>query len=277
MRSERILLLAAMVAAPLLLAALAGCGSDTGDEDTTPPPPPTMRLKGCDEGLEWPETGIDAEAGGQGIRVEWTQLERPADLAGFQVWRSLHPDSTFEPLDLDPGRFLEGNPAWFAWVDADPELRPETWWGPRAWYLVRAVDEAGNLSAPSDTASYRLWAAPRVVPDWVSVDEGVLEVQWQFQYADLFVFGFRGFRLLIADPAGLEPVWTREIRLGLEPTMTEFVDLAQAGLAPGDWQLRIDTLVDAVEELDPLGVDVPSNPDGCALTGSESNWISFIF
>lgn len=261
-----------------LLAGLGGCGTDSGDVDVTPPGAPSMRVKHCvGDGLEFPEEGVDAEAGGQGIRVEWELAERPADLLGFQIYRSLHPDSVFEALDVDPARFLEGQPAWFSWVDADEGLRPENWWGPRAWYLVRAIDDSGNLGQSSDTTSYRLWAAPRVVADWVQVEEGLLQVQWQFQYADLFVYGFRGFRIAIAEPAGLEPAWTREILLGLEPTMTETIDLEAAGLAHGNWRLRIDTIVADVESLDPLGIQVPSNPNGCALSGSESNWISFIF
>jgi hypothetical protein len=262
----------------LLAVVLFGCGEDTDDEDVQPPPPPALRIKFCDgSGLEFPEQGIDAEAGGQGIRIEWEQPERPADLAGFEIWRSLDLDSGFVRLDLDPERFLEGNPQWFGWLDTAPELRPEFWWGPRAWYRITALDRAGNRSQPSDTTSYRLWASPRLIPDWVQLEEDLLQVQWQFQWADLFVYGFRGFRLIIAAQGTELPFWTREILLGLEPTMSESIDLAAIGLPAGNWRLRVDTMVAPVEELDPLGPASPSNPDGCALSGSESNWISFTY
>jgi len=266
---------AALAAVALWL--LAGCGEDTGDEDRTPPPAPAMRAKACDSGLEFPEEGIDAEAGGQGIRLEWTLAERPADLAGFEIWRGEHPDSVFALLDVDPERFLEGDPEWYGWVDTDPALRPEFWWGPRAWYAVTALDGSGNRSQPSDTTTYRLWAAPRLVPDWVDVAGDTLTVQWQFQYADLFVYGFRGFRLTVSPLDASLAAWSREILLGLESTMVEMVDLATTGLARGDWRLRVDTVVAPNDDLDPWGLDPRSNPDGCALSGSESNWISFTY
>jgi len=264
--------------APLAALLLIACGEDSGDEDRTPPPAPAMRAVNCDgEAGTAVETGVDADgAAGFGIRLEWDMAEEPDDLAGFQVYRSEHPDSAYLALELDPERFLEGRPAFYHHVDLDPAVRATTFWGPRFWYYVRAVDRDGNLSAPSDTVTYRLWAAPRIQAGQARVEDDTLTVDWQFEFVDLFQLGFRGFRLLVADPQGV-PLHREEVRLNLEPQMRLSLPLAPLGLGAGDYQVRVDTIIERVAQVDSLLVDVRSNPRECPLSGSESFWISVTF
>lgn len=262
----------------IVLLGLLSCGEDSGDEDRTPPPAPAMRAVHCQEdGIVLPETGVDADgSSGSGIRLEWDMAAEPEDLAGFLVFRAGHPDSTFHELALDPERFLEGRPDYYHHVDLDPAVRATTFWGSRFWYYVRAVDRDGNLSAPSDTVSYRLWATPRVFEDQVRVLDDTLRVDWQYEYVDLFQLGFRGFRLLVVDSQG-SLRWSRDILLNLEMQMRAEVPVSQLGFPAGTYQLRIDTLIDRVPQVDSLLVEVPSNPEDCPLSGSESYWISFTF
>lgn len=262
----------------LLIPLLSGCGEDSGDEDRTPPPAPAMRLKSCgDPASVWPETGVDAEtSGGQGVRLEWDMAEEPEDLIGFQVFRTWHPDSAYQRLELDEERFLEGRPPYYTYLDLDPDLGPSFQWGDRAWWFVRAVDRYGNVSAPSDTVSYRLWAAPRVLGGQVGVSMDTLRVSWQYEFVDMFALGFRGFRVIVADEQGAVEA-ARELQLNLEPQMTAAWGVAELGLNPGSHRLRIDTIIETVAQIDSVYVPVSSNPSWCTLAGSESNWISFTF
>ncbi len=261
----------------LLLVFLA-CGEDSGDEDRTAPPAPRMRDLNCVEtGAVLPETGVDADgSAGFGIRLEWDMAEEPADLNGFLVYRAPHPDSLFAELPLDPERFLEGRPDYYHFVDQDPVVRPTSFWGERFWYYVRAIDGDGNASAPSDTVTYRLWASPRVLESQVAVQDDTLHVAWQYEFVDYFALGFRGFRVLVADPAGTL-VWSEDVLFNLEPQMSAAWPVTELGLAPGSYSLRIDTVIDRVAQVDSLLVEVPSNPNDCPLSGSESYWISFTF
>lgn len=261
-----------------VLSLLLSCGKDSGDEDLRPPPAPRMLVKNCPGSAEsWPERGVDAEPGNLGIRLEWELPDRPSDLAGFEIYRAEHPDSSFLLLPEDPERFLDGNPASFFFVDTDLEVQPSSHWGDRFWYLVRALDDSGNRSQPSDTVTYRLWEMPRIQPGWVQQLGDTLRLNWQFQYADFHVFGFRGFEILIAA-AGLDELLLREeVLLGLEPSMTVDLFPAERGLVSGDYRLRIDTRIQQNDNLDSLLVEIGSNPEGCPLSGSESNWISFTF
>jgi hypothetical protein len=264
---------------PALLVLLClACGEDSGDEDRTAPPAPRMRLKSCgDPAAVWPESGVDADASsGQGVRLEWDMDVEPEDLAAFQIFRAWHPDSAYERLLLDEERFLEGHPPYYLFIDLDPGLRPTYHVGNRAWYYVKAMDGDGNTSAPSDTVSYRLWAAPRIFESQVRVQSDTLQVEWQYEFVDMFQVGFRGFTLLITDEQGnLEA--TREIRLNLEPAMRARYAVGDLGLSPGSHRLRVDTIIETVAQIDSVYVHVASNPAWCTLAGSESNWISFTF
>jgi hypothetical protein len=141
---------------------------------------------------------------------------------------------------------------------------------------VRALDQDGNLSAPSDTVTYRLWAAPRVFQSQVTVNNDTLHVAWQYEFVDLFQIGFRGFRLLVATEQG-QVAWSADLLSGLELQMSVDYSSSEMGLTPGNYRLRIDTLIDQVPQVDSLLVVVPSNPLDCPLSGSESYWFSFTF
>ena len=85
MNGRALLNCAAILGLALLLVS---CGENRGDEDQTAPDAPVMRLTACSfEGPVWPESGVDAEPGSTGIRVEWQLWPRPEDLAGFVVFR----------------------------------------------------------------------------------------------------------------------------------------------------------------------------------------------
>jgi hypothetical protein len=258
--------------------ALAGCGEDTGDEDRTAPAAPRMLIKTCGEELtDWPERGADAEAGSAGIRIEWEMTEATPDLAGFEVFRSYHPDSEFVYMPEDPESFLEGTSDFYSWLDTSEGTQPLTVWGMRYFYFVRALDDSGNRSQPSDTTSYRLWDPPRVFSSGVGVADSMLSVAWQYEYVDYQTRGFRGFELLIASADRQQLLHRELVQLNLQPGMVVELDQRELGLESGSYLVRVDTVVEHVEQYDSLRVAIPSNPNGCALSGSESNWISFTF
>jgi len=257
---------------------LNGCASDSGDVDTEPPPAPTFLVKSCEDGLDtFPERGTDAMPGGEGIVIEWEIDPRPDDLAGFYIYRAVdHPDSGFIEIEEDPERFLEGNPETFQFVDRDGDLRASSFWGRRAWYFVRAVDIDENLGAPSDTTSYRLWAGPRLLPSGVELLQDTLHVQWQFEFVDHFAYGFQGFQLLVDNPVGTNLPHVTEFREGLEPQMQTSLSILDMELTPGEWRIRIDTIV-GWSERDSLGLGSLRNEGNCVHSGSESPWISFTY
>ncbi len=188
----------------------------------------------------------------------------------------MSPDSSFERVDADPERFLEGNPEIFRYEDTDALMRPVSFWGERAWYYLRSVDVDGNLSEPSDTTSYRLWQSPRVLPSGVEVLQDTLNVLWQYEFADYFVYGFEGFHLLVMDPEEGVLQASVQFREGLEAQMSARLPLTQLGLTPGDWRLRIDSIIGSSER-DSLGLGILRNPEECVHAGSESPWISFSY
>jgi hypothetical protein len=261
---------------PILLCL--SCASDSGDVDSEPPEAPSFVVKTCQDGLDlFPERGTDAKTAGEGVVMEWEIDPRPDDLTGFFIYRVLdHPDSAFVKLEVDPERFLEGNPEVFRFEDTDGAIRPTAFWGRRAWYYLRAIDVDENLSQPSDTTSYRLWQSPRVLSSGVEVLQDTLYVQWQYEFFDHFVYGFQGFHLHVASPTGTESQADVEFREGLEPQMSAEIALVDLGLSPGDWRLRIDAII-GYSERDTLGLGRLRNEGGCIHAGSESPWISFTY
>ena len=263
-------------ALPLLFAAVlaASCALSSGDEDLVSPEAPRMLEKTCPGGSEYPfpERGMDAAEDNQGIRIEWDLEPIPDDLSGFEIYRSEHPDSQFILLDEDPEGFIVGDPEYYVFDDFDSELLPlGSICGERAWYYVRALDSSGNRSQPSDTATYLLWAPPAISPSWVQVLNDTLDVSWQVGFFD--DERFIGFHVLIADPQQSGLAWFREVSADLQPTMHRRWDLQGIGLPPGQWTLRVDAIISA----DSTALGLPSNPEECSLSGSESIWISFTF
>jgi predicted phage tail protein len=109
--------------------------------DTTPPAAPL---------------GLTARTGGPGeIRLNWTPNGEP-DLAGYFLYRS----------DLESGPFIRINADPLANASyMDVGLVP----GGRYWYIVRAVDRAGNPSVDSVPASALAGLPSPTTFDWNSL------------------------------------------------------------------------------------------------------------
>ena len=217
---------------------------------------------------EFPEQGIDIEAvsgANEGIRIEWLMNELPEDLAGFYVYRSEDPDSVFERLDFDPLSFLDDLQAEYYYaVDRDTWLRPWTQSparGHRAWYCVTAIDDSGNESAPSDTVHYQMWDYCRISQTQVSLSADSLFVEWQFDHGQEWFNGLQGLMCFVTPASGDSVSWSAFIQQDLDQQTFSFQwHLEQEmGLIPGDYLLRVDTVIDPGSNSEAL-----SNPNGCA-------------
>ena len=109
--------------------------------DTTPPGTPL---------------GLTARTGGpREIRVNWTPNAEP-DLDGYLLFRAEASAGPFIRLNADPLRNV---------TYSDAGLAP----GQRYWYVVRAVDTAGNPSGDSGPADAVAGLAPAAPFDWNSL------------------------------------------------------------------------------------------------------------
>ncbi len=147
--------------------------------DTTPPAAPL---------------GIAAEAAGPGeILVTWTANAEP-DLAGYLLSRS----------DAEAGPFILLNAAPLANVTyLDSGLVP----GQRYWYVVRAVDTAGNPSASSGLANAVAGLSPPEPFDWASVRWAAVPISAGAVMAILGILAWRhGRREEEPSPPPAEPV-----------------------------------------------------------------------
>lgn len=88
--------------------------------------------------------GIVAEGIDNGIRLTWTP-NNEVDLRGYNIYRSIQPDTTFSLLNTQP--CINS-----VWIDSPLTA------GIYSYYVV-AVDSANNFSAPSDTVT----ASPIIV------------------------------------------------------------------------------------------------------------------
>ena len=147
-----------------------GCGEDLTPEDTTPPGKPMMIPKTPES--QFLQQGIDSEAGitdqDYWIRIEWDWNTEP-DLMGYYVYRMDERDSlgNYEyvkirnlQLGVDLRREIDAIPYY---IDQSSVLRPDpvSGFSHGFYYYVRAFDNSGNVSAPSDTVYYRLLQKPR--------------------------------------------------------------------------------------------------------------------
>lgn len=112
----------------------------TASSDTTPPAVPT---------------GITATATTTGITVAWAATAAP-DLAGYNVYRSSSATGTYTKL----------NAALLTTTSYDDTLAPSG----SSFYVVRAQDTAGNLSAQSTSASASLAKTNRVANPGFEID-----------------------------------------------------------------------------------------------------------
>jgi hypothetical protein len=251
------------------------CGEDRGDEDVLAPESPVMRTLACSpQGPAWPESGVDAEPGSAGIRIEWQLQPRPEDLAGFVVYRGHRENAdsvgTFLEVSGDPGQFLVGAPEYFTFIDSGQNLvlftSPDIHGNLHEWhYFVRSLDSAGNLSAPSDTVHYTLYDAPLIQQAAIGSDS--LHVRWSYAHPGFRLAGYH--LLLVEEGNGL--VWSTSILQDFDLlNFDRHYSLAELGNLSGrQFRLRVDTLY----ERPASSGNVTSNPDFCPLAGSESGWI----
>ncbi|MBL7033174.1 MAG: hypothetical protein ISR91_03425 [Candidatus Delongbacteria bacterium] len=241
----------------LLLLLLTACARSTQDEDTTPPAPPQFTTRGSDT-LQV-ESGIDAAA--NGIFLEWDfGIAPPTDLLGVQLYRSPYPDSAFQPLE-EFGAPLVVEATATSYIDNSPALLPLEPTGPlRHWYFLRAVDNSGNLSGPSDTASYRLWYPPENIE--LSSDGENYNCHIELYSLDLSI---TGVLVKLSDGHFFRCITLAEQLLQVMDFSLPLSELQP--VHPDSVMLRVDILVQ-----DEIAYSVPSNPDGYPLSGSESNW-----
>ncbi len=265
------------IAAMLML--IAGCVENTGDEDTTPPQAPVLREKLCyGDAPEFPEQGIDIESGSSGspgIRIEWILPQVPEDLAGFRVYSATSPDSEFVSLGFDPLSFLDDPQAEYYFAVDRGSIYPSEQvpsHGKRQWYCVTAIDDSGNESAPSDTVSYQLWDSCNISESQVVVADDSLIVEWTYDHG--WPDGLRGHMCFVVPASRDSVCWSHFVQQDLEQHVFQFRWSLEdeLRLLPGDYRLRVDTVIDAGTISDAV-----SNPSGCALAGSESTWISFTY
>ncbi|MCB1046221.1 MAG: hypothetical protein KDC10_03385 [Calditrichaeota bacterium] len=272
MNGRALLNCAAILGLALLLVS---CGENRGDEDQTAPDAPVMRLTACSfEGPVWPESGVDAEPGSTGIRVEWQLWPRPEDLAGFVVFRGHQENAdtvgVFFDITGDPAQFLVGAPEYFSFIDTGQNLNlftsPDIHGNLHTWhYFVRALDTSGNLSAASDTVHYTLYDAPLVQEATLWADS--LRVRWSYGRPGPRL---AGYQLMMLDEND-EMVWSADMQEDFDLQNFDLSwNVASLGTVAGrSFRLRVDTLY----ERPPASEDIRSNPDNCPLAGSESGWI----
>lgn len=135
---------------------LAGCGKTAETIapaivlDTTPPDAPTSLVGSYD-------------AAGNRDYLNWN-ASTAADLAGYEVWQ----------YESDPS--LGGTGHQIASLDGSAVslALPPTGEAQTAWYRVRAIDEAGNKSSYSSSASTELhaWEGTNGLPGGRGLDSG---------------------------------------------------------------------------------------------------------
>ena len=140
-------------------------GCEIPPEDVNPPSSPEMVGKSLPYDLQ--EKGIDAEyyAGQHQIKIEWNRVS-DIDLKGYNIYRS--EGITWDSLHLkEPSQFqvvgsinLPDDPD-NIFYDPEPGLE----WNllKTYFYFVRSIDNAENLSEPSDTVSYMLLRPPQPI------------------------------------------------------------------------------------------------------------------
>ncbi|MDN5852026.1 MAG: hypothetical protein L0K86_04115, partial [Actinomycetia bacterium] len=119
-------------------------------DDNSSPASETATATPVDANAPAAPTGLTATAEAAAIDLAWDD-NAEGDLAGYNVFRSELPDV---PTDGDP---LNADPLSEATYTDDTAVA-----GTQYFYVVVAVDDAGNASAPSESASATIEVAPEV-------------------------------------------------------------------------------------------------------------------
>ncbi|MCC7430088.1 hypothetical protein IT568_04515 [bacterium] len=249
------------------------CGTDA-DKDTIPPQKPLIVDKSAD--TSGVETGIDAVADGDWIRVEWFQNQEE-DVKGYTVYRSkksggftqLTNISAEEIENIDsliinkglPNQEIKNIVFFNDSLTIDTTETLET--GVIYKYYVRAFDKTGNVSASSDTISYQLEEKPVGVSPLGSYDntQPVFRWFWNPNY-------FSSYVLKITDEFG-NYIWIFEEVPGTfgQEYLVEFNKDGKAKINELETGKRYIWRVD--------GVGVVNLKNGKVFSGAESNWKRF--
>ncbi len=242
-------------------------------EDPYPPEQPVWVPKTLPEA--WHEYGIDAEA--NGIRLMW-YANQETDLAGYRIYRA---DTT---VDND---FNE-----IAVIDLIQSFGTDTSYIDETvvpyvtyYYTMRAYDNAGNQSPPSDTISYMLLAEPGLLAPVNETVDGQINFRWldrasHFIYSNEFVL-----RLQRQTDNYFTTVWLcrfTNIWFGYEnetPIDFPLPDPGTTDLPPNILFCRADTAqfqpgnyrwkIKAISQVD--------NETGMDKASGESNWGFFVW
>jgi hypothetical protein len=106
-----------------------------------------------------------------GVVIQWDQPESPADLQGYIVSRAANPKSTTPFMPLHEGML---SPDTRMFMDADAHDR-------EAWYLVTAVDTAGNRSESVRKFVQIIDSLPPAAPRGVAAridSTGLVTISW---------------------------------------------------------------------------------------------------
>ena len=190
-------------------------GCEIPPEDVNPPSSPEMVGKSLPYDLQ--EKGIDAEyyAGQHQIKIEWNRVS-DIDLKGYNIYRS--EGITWDSLHLkEPSQFqvvgsinLPDDPD-NIFYDPEPGLE----WNllKTYFYFVRSIDNAENLSEPSDTVSYMLLDPPILISPFESDTLGsscpVPTFVWEPTFTEYFFPIYFAIRLQdLSDFINIQTIWT---------------------------------------------------------------------
>ncbi|MCH8011000.1 MAG: hypothetical protein IIA61_03475 [Candidatus Marinimicrobia bacterium] len=158
---------------------LTGCQNPI--EDRTPPEQPKWVEKSTP--YAWEEKGIDAEnSGNHQIKLEWHRV-KDEDLAGYRLFSKMREsEEEFQLIgEIDLFQIIGLDTVFYYDVEV------ENWYQ----YYIRAVDNADNLSEPSDTIEYLLLNPPRLIAPLNTISDNVPSFTWatfdtQFYWANYF-------------------------------------------------------------------------------------------
>ena len=154
------------------------------------------------------EKGIGPIGDFNALRIQWFR-SRDADLSSYFIYRAVDTSRMEDALEfsvLDTHFLYTFNPN-----IADTEyVDYRTFLGEMQYYFIRARDDAGNLSPPSDTVRYRLALKPYLIhPD--GREETVLPVAFEWKYSADFRYAVDYFIIQVENVSRNQLIWTRGV------------------------------------------------------------------
>jgi hypothetical protein len=229
------------------------CGLDI--EDPTPPSPPQWVEKSLPE--EWPERGIDAHESG-GIYLEWEPSPN-GDIIGYTIYRSSrnNVDNSLGDyillvhVDVEKDADLE-------YIDRETELDIQY------YYKLKAIDEASNKSAFSDSIFY---TKTHSIPLETMRPNGI----------DRVLPGNRELRWTAPITMELEDYYLTLVTIDGELILRE--NLLPGGYAGGEESWNIPPSINLLDHNNyEWRIDTGARYYGGRETsGSESRWVTFLY